>query len=114
MVLIAWPVPRRPRWPPRGNGHGHQAEPLVHDEAEGAVRVDVRAGAFGNVPINGQIKLWTPPADYPVILQRWEMFNIARTLTALAAFTLVITLTVRSTQVRQTDRQPELPAPTVR
>ncbi|WP_433261746.1 anthrone oxygenase family protein [Actinosynnema sp. CS-041913] len=54
---------------------------------------------LGNVPINGRIKVWavtTPPADYASILQRWEMFNIARTVTALAAFVLVISLAVRS------------------
>lgn len=55
---------------------------------------------FGNVPINGQIKVWavtTPPADYAEILQRWENFNIVRTLTALTAFVLIIWLTVRAT-----------------
>ncbi|WP_406067680.1 anthrone oxygenase family protein [Micromonospora sp. NBC_01638] len=68
---------------------------------------------FGNVPINGQIKVWavtTPPADYAATLQRWEMFNVARTLTALAAFVLIITLALRTTRVRQAGHQPELPA----
>jgi hypothetical protein len=34
---------------------------------------------LGNVPINGQIKLWaviTPPADYASILQRWEALRL--------------------------------------
>jgi len=60
---------------------------------------------LGNVPINGQIKVWavtTPPADYASILQRWEAFNIARTLTALTAFVLVVTLTIRSRHVATT------------
>ncbi|MCG5214663.1 DUF1772 domain-containing protein [Streptosporangium sp. KLBMP 9127] len=53
---------------------------------------------FGNVPINGQIKVWavgTAPADHAEILQRWETFNVVRTLTAFVAFVLIITLTVR-------------------
>lgn len=56
---------------------------------------------FGNVPINGQIKVWavgTPPADYAEILQRWEMYNVIRTLTAFVAFALIITLVVRDQQ----------------
>lgn len=50
---------------------------------------------LGNVPINGQIKVWavsTPPADHVSILQTWEAFNVARTLTALTAFVLVVVL----------------------
>jgi uncharacterized membrane protein len=65
---------------------------------------------FGNIPINGQIKVWaatTPPPDYRAILDRWEIFNITRTLTALAAFVLVITLVVRVTQTRHGDRPAE-------
>lgn len=53
---------------------------------------------FGNVPINGQIKVWavtTPPANYAEILQRWEYYNIARSLTSLAAFVLIIGLALR-------------------
>lgn len=52
---------------------------------------------LGNVPINGRIKRWaltTPPADHAEILQRWELFNNLRTLTALTAFALLITLTL--------------------
>jgi uncharacterized membrane protein len=48
---------------------------------------------FGNVPINAKIKLWavtSAPADHAVLLQRWEMFNIARTVAALTAFVLVL------------------------
>lgn len=69
---------------------------------------------FGNVPIDGRIKVWavtTPPADYASILQRWEMFNVARTLTALAAFVLIIALTLRTARARKTDRRPALTAP---
>jgi len=51
---------------------------------------------LGNIPINAQIKIWAitaPPPDYVSILHRWETFNVARTLTAVVAFALVITLT---------------------
>ena len=50
---------------------------------------------FGNVPINGRIKEWavtSAPADHAEILARWELFNNLRTLTALAAFVLLIVL----------------------
>ncbi|MFB7588932.1 anthrone oxygenase family protein [Streptomyces sp. NPDC056169] len=50
---------------------------------------------LGNVPINGRIKEWAltaAPADHAEILRRWELFNNLRTLTALAAFVLLIVL----------------------
>lgn len=65
---------------------------------------------FGNVPINGQIKVWaasTPPPDYRAILDRWEMFNVIRSLAALVAFVLIITLVARATQAGHVDRQAE-------
>ncbi|WP_310722825.1 DUF1772 domain-containing protein [Streptomyces sp. N2A] len=52
---------------------------------------------FGNVPINGRIKQWAltaAPADHAEILRRWELFNDIRTLTAVAAFVLLIVLAV--------------------
>ncbi|MFE5661641.1 anthrone oxygenase family protein [Streptomyces sp. NPDC056517] len=52
---------------------------------------------FGNVPINGRIKEWaasSAPADYAEFLHRWELFNLARTSTALLAFVLLIALVV--------------------
>ncbi|MET9817259.1 MULTISPECIES: DUF1772 domain-containing protein [unclassified Streptomyces] len=55
---------------------------------------------FGNVPINGRIKQWAataPPPDHAEILRRWELFNYARTLTALAAFALLTFLALRRT-----------------
>ncbi|WP_031013511.1 DUF1772 domain-containing protein [Streptomyces sp. NRRL F-5727] len=55
---------------------------------------------FGNVPINGRIKQWAataPPADHAGILHRWELFNDARTLTAVVAFALITFLTLRET-----------------
>ncbi|GAB7035808.1 DUF1772 domain-containing protein [Streptomyces sp. NPDC021749] len=53
---------------------------------------------FGNVPINARIKQWalaSAPPGHAEILRRWELFNTMRTLTALAAFALLIALAVR-------------------
>jgi uncharacterized membrane protein len=55
---------------------------------------------FGNVPINAHIKQWaaaTPPAGYSEVLQRWELFNNARTFTAVIAFALLTVLALKST-----------------
>jgi uncharacterized membrane protein len=68
---------------------------------------------FGNVPINGQIKVWAvtaPPADYAAVLQQWETYNIVRTLTALVAFVLITVHAIRTTQAQQAGRQLKLPA----
>ncbi|MGO4463556.1 DUF1772 domain-containing protein [Streptomyces sp. M-16] len=51
---------------------------------------------FGNVPINGRIKQWaatSPPPGHAEVLRRWELFNDARTATAVLAFGLLIALT---------------------
>jgi uncharacterized membrane protein len=81
----------------------HRGRPRHLAGAAGALAVtSFLITRFGNVPINGRIKVWavtTPPADHAEILQRWEMFNVARTLTALAAFALVILLAVGTTDV---------------
>ncbi|MEV8624726.1 DUF1772 domain-containing protein [Streptomyces sp. NPDC051079] len=53
---------------------------------------------FGNVPINGRIKQWAvtaPPADHAEILRRWELFNDARTCTAVVAFAVLIGIALR-------------------
>ncbi|MFE5934293.1 DUF1772 domain-containing protein [Streptomyces sp. NPDC056470] len=53
---------------------------------------------LGNVPINGRIKEWAAtaaPVDHEQILNRWEVFNYARTGAAFAAFALLIFLTLR-------------------
>ncbi|MER6299819.1 DUF1772 domain-containing protein [Kitasatospora sp. NPDC001539] len=57
---------------------------------------------FGNVPINGRIKEWAataPPADHAEILRRWELFNDARTLAAVAAFAVLISLSMTQCRV---------------
>jgi uncharacterized membrane protein len=59
---------------------------------------------FGNVPINGRIKQWAataPPADHAEILRRWELFNNARTLTAVAAFVILAVLALGPTAGRR-------------
>ncbi|AJF65731.1 DUF1772 domain-containing protein [Streptomyces vietnamensis] len=66
---------------------------------------------LGNVPINGRIKQWaatTPPPDHAEILRRWELFNDARTLTAVAAFTLLTVLALSKS--RPTNRPTNRPA----
>ncbi|MFD5423654.1 DUF1772 domain-containing protein [Streptomyces sp. NPDC127069] len=57
---------------------------------------------FGNVPINGRIKEWartSAPADHAEVLRRWELFNDLRTLTAVAAFVLLIALSLGQQKV---------------
>jgi uncharacterized membrane protein len=54
---------------------------------------------FGNVPINGQMKVWavtSPPADYAAILRRWEMFNNVRTAAGIVAFLLLLAVVDRA------------------
>ncbi|WP_406512465.1 DUF1772 domain-containing protein [Streptomyces sp. NBC_00161] len=63
---------------------------------------------LGNVPINGLIKEWartSAPVDHAEILRRWELFNNLRTLTALAAFVLLIILALRQPPAGQ--KQPQ-------
>ncbi|MFD4762379.1 anthrone oxygenase family protein [Streptomyces sp. NPDC058439] len=53
---------------------------------------------LGNVPINGRIKEWavtSAPVDHAEILWRWELFNNLRTLTAVTAFVLLISLALK-------------------
>ncbi|XYI04101.1 anthrone oxygenase family protein [Sorangium sp. So ce1128] len=60
---------------------------------------------LGNVPINARIKEWavsSAPADHAEILWRWEMYNVMRTVTALAAFILLVILAVRGLRERPT------------
>ncbi|WP_343240963.1 MULTISPECIES: DUF1772 domain-containing protein [unclassified Streptomyces] len=63
---------------------------------------------FGNVPINGQIKVWavtSPPADAVEILHRWDLFNRMRTSTALVAFILLVITAVAPLPIRQESPQ---------
>ncbi|WP_329377807.1 DUF1772 domain-containing protein [Streptomyces sp. NBC_01351] len=60
---------------------------------------------LGNVPINGRIKEWAvtaAPADVEEVLNRWETFNVLRTVSALVAFALLIFLAVSGP--RRTER----------
>lgn len=44
---------------------------------------------FGNVPINQQIKTWSPdtlPDNWAIILRTWDHFNLVRSLAALGCF----------------------------
>jgi uncharacterized membrane protein len=52
---------------------------------------------FGNVPLHARFRQWaatSAPAGYAEVLQRWELFHTVRTVTALAAFVLVVILAV--------------------
>lgn len=62
---------------------------------------------FGNVPINARIRKWStsaPPPDHAEILDRWELFNAARTTTVIVAFALLILLALRPTPAPPADR----------
>lgn len=68
---------------------------LVAAGAAGLVVVTFLVTRFGNVPINGQIKQWAVgpvPADHLAILQRWDTFNLVRSIAAVTAFVAVIVL----------------------
>lgn len=70
---------------------------LLAGAAGALVVISFLVTRFGNVPINGQIKVWAvtaPPADYVAILRQWDTYNIVRTVTALVAFALVIWIAV--------------------
>jgi len=44
---------------------------------------------FGNVPINQQIKTWSPdalPGNWMTLLHTWDHFNLVRSLAALGCF----------------------------
>ncbi|MEV0592155.1 DUF1772 domain-containing protein [Nonomuraea cavernae] len=48
---------------------------------------------FGNVPLHRYIRQWATTSvtdGYIEILQRWETFHAIRTMTALAAFVLIV------------------------
>ncbi|MBN6051914.1 DUF1772 domain-containing protein, partial [Nonomuraea sp. RK-328] len=52
---------------------------------------------FGNVPLHAHFRKWAAgsiPDGYAEIFQRWELFHALRTLTALAAFVLIVTVAV--------------------
>jgi uncharacterized membrane protein len=49
--------------------------------------------AFGNIPINNQIKMWnigSPPADWGNLADRWWWFQTMRTIAAVGGLSLLI------------------------
>lgn len=51
---------------------------------------------FGNVPINMLMRSWAethPPADWLNYLQRWDSYNLVRSIAAIASFILFVTAT---------------------
>ena len=64
--------------------------------AAALVLVSFLVTRFGNVPINAEMKMWVataPPPDHASILRRWEIFNVVRTVAAVAAFGLLVLAT---------------------
>ena len=50
--------------------------------------------AFGNIPINNQIKTWapsSPPSNWVDLAQRWAQFQTVRTIAAIGGLCLLIT-----------------------
>jgi uncharacterized membrane protein len=82
----------------------HGRPRLVAAGAGVLVLVSFLVTRFGNVPINGQIKQWAAgavPADHAEILQRWEMFNVVRTLAGIIAFLAIISVVTVFAQTRR-------------
>ncbi|WP_018350534.1 DUF1772 domain-containing protein [Longispora albida] len=76
---------------------------LVAGLACGLVVASFLITRFGNVPINGQIKVWAvsgAPAGYQAILSRWETFHELRTGTAVLAFALLVWLVLTTGRAR--------------
>ena len=49
--------------------------------------------AFGNIPINNQIKTWpatSPPSNWQELAQKWWWFQTVRTIAALGGLSLLI------------------------
>ena len=49
--------------------------------------------AFGNIPINNQIRMWNvsaPPSNWGDLAQRWWWFQTVRTIAALVGLSLLI------------------------
>ena len=49
--------------------------------------------AFGNIPINNQIRMWnisSPPSNWGDLAQRWWWFQTVRTIAAIGGLSLII------------------------
>src|SRR5437660_4797082 len=49
--------------------------------------------AFGNIPINNQIKMWkvsSPPSNWENLADRWWWFQTLRTIAAIGGLSLLI------------------------
>jgi uncharacterized membrane protein len=49
--------------------------------------------AFGNIPINNQIRMWnpsSPPSNWQELAQRWWWFQTVRTIAAIGGLSLLI------------------------
>ena len=55
--------------------------------------------AFGNIPLNNQIKTWdvsSPPQNWPELATRWWQFQTARATAAIVGFSCLILTAIRS------------------
>ncbi|MEU4420705.1 DUF1772 domain-containing protein [Actinoplanes sp. NPDC024001] len=69
---------------------------------------------FGNVPINQEIRGWSPsdpPSGYADRLDRWELFHDLRTATAVAAFLILLLVTEHQTRSRTPQAAPPATSP---
>lgn len=90
------------------------ASRLLAAAASTLVLTSLLVTLFGNAPLHGQIKDWaatSAPAGHAAILQRWELFNNVRTVTAVAAFLLVVVVVDRTRHHLPTPRREKAPAP---
>ncbi|MDR8413817.1 DUF1772 domain-containing protein [Nonomuraea sp. 3-1Str] len=65
--------------------------------AGGLTLTSLLVTVFGNVPLHAYFRTWAAtgaPAGHAEILRRWELFHTVRTLTALAAFAVLIVAAV--------------------
>ena len=64
---------------------------------------------LGSVPINIEMKKWnpaSPPADWLLILDKWDLYNAIRTFTSIAGFICLLIADVRFKKIRQTKVSP--------
>ena len=61
--------------------------------ASSCVLVAALVTAFGNIPINNQIKTWSiasPPSSWVELCAQWWQFQTARTIAAVCGLALLI------------------------
>ena len=67
--------------------------------ASGCIIAVALITAFGNIPINNQIKTWpatSPPSNWEDLAQKWWWFQTVRTIAALGGLSLLIIAALKS------------------